>query len=177
MYFKILILISQDPEFFPNQELEPSSGRHRGTRTTRWKVKNLSSCWFFINIGTRGLYFWSETTVDQQSVWTSTTHWLNSNKLRIGIYTKKRTQYNYCGIEDRKSREFSLGIKPTTLGSTFFSSKWLFWPHSSAIPAPWYSGWVVECMHRDLVGALLETCREPDLYPVHNSPKQQRLIA
>ena len=42
--------------FFSNQELEPSSGRHRETRTTRWKVKNLNSSLFFINIGTRPLF-------------------------------------------------------------------------------------------------------------------------
>ena len=45
------------------------------------------------------------------------------------------------------------------------------------IPAPWSSGWVVGCMHRDLAVVFLEIWDEPDLHPVLHLSKQQCLTA
>ena len=38
----------------------------------------------------------------------------------------------------------------------------------SGISAPWYNGWMVECIPRDLAVAFLETWGEPDQHPVQN---------
>ena len=85
---------------------------------------------------------------------------------------------NHCrGIEDVKSKLPSLELNPQP------GLVHLFWRQAthlasfSSIPAPWYSGWVVECVHRELAVAFLEAWGEPDLHPVLHSPKQQRPMA
>ena len=45
---------------------------------------------------------------------------------------------------------------------------------SSGISAPWCSGWVVECMHKDITVAFSVVFGEPGIQLVLQSPKEQR---
>ena len=120
----------------------------------------------FLNIGTKPLFLKWKYYRQRINV-AATTQRLNSNKCKIDLKIVQRVHSTIIvRFEDRKRWE--LNPRPGT-------------PHFfllcfSSIPAPWYSGWVVGCMHRDLAVAYLEICGELDLHPVHHSPKQQCLV-
>ena len=111
----------------------------------------------FLNIGTKPLFLKWKYYRQRINV-AATTQRLNSNKCRIYLKIVQRVHITIIvRFEDRKRWE----LNPRPCTPHFFLLCF------SSIPAPWYSGWLVRCMLRDLVVAYLEICGEPYLHPRH----------
>ena len=106
---------------------------------------------------TRGLHFWSESTIDKQSLWTAATQWLISNNLRNRHLHKESIVTLLRDRRWKKVRCLLVGELNPWLCAPHLGGERLFSLCFSGIPAPWHCGWMVEWMHRDLVVAFLET--------------------